>query len=627
MADWIARLSAAEGELSTIDVELARGLDRMAARVDGGAKAACENADVLLAAALASRPTRQGHVCLDLDRLPPPPVEGVRWPSRLAWEAALRASALVGDASGSSSPLVLDGSRLYLRRYFRYETRLASELAARVAHLEKALDGKVLRASLDRLFPRTGLPSGEIDRQRLAALVAAVRRFCIISGGPGTGKTTTVVKILALLAEQGLLAGKKKLHAVLLAPTGKAAARLHEAIVGARAKLPIDDRIRALVPDETSTIHRALKPIAGTIDRFRHDEENPLPADVLLVDEASMVDLALMTKLVTALPSNTRLILLGDRNQLASVEAGAILGDLCGPPRPLGFSRSFARHVASLTGDELPVDDALADASIADCVVQLRRNYRYPESSGIGRLAQAINDGDVESAAAVLSSASSSPEQDVVRHPGSPDGALGAELRDCVIGGYSPYLRASSAPEAFDAFGRFRVLCAHRRGPHGVESLNPLLAATLADAGLLQPIGRFYLRRPVLVTENDYQVHLFNGDVGLVMPDPDDGNAARVWFFGPDGKSRRLAPSRLPPHESVFAMTVHRAQGSEFDEVALVLPAEASRVLTRELLYTAVTRARRRVAVFGKPDVIAEAIARPIERASGLRERLWGYYR
>jgi exodeoxyribonuclease V alpha subunit len=274
--------------------------------------------------------------------------------------------------------------------------------------------------------------------------------------------------------------------------------------------------------------------------------------------------------------------------------------------------------VQALTGEELPIAGG-RKATIADCVVHLRRNYRYAEGSGIAALAHAVNDGDAPRVLAVLDEG----RDDVKRstHPGN--ATLSEALRSCAVAGYTPYLRATDARACFDAFGRFRILSALRRGPHGVEKLNPLIAEALADEGLLRLTGPWYTRRPVLVTENEYQVGLFNGDIAIVLPDPDDDNEARAWLFTPRGNARKLAPSRLPPHETVFAMTVHKAQGSEFDEVAVVLPPESSPVLTRELLYTAVTRARKRVVVFGEETVIAEAVTTPVQRASGLRERLW----
>ena len=607
MADLLAQLRDAH-ELAPIDEQLARGLARIGNE---------SRDEVALAVAMTSRAVRYGHVCFDVRRFAAPRIEGANWPAVAAWLDVLRVSPLVGDAT-SFTPLVIEGERLYLRRYFRYETGLAEHLRARIERLEDGLDAKSLRASLNRLFPRVGLASDEVDRQRLAALVAVARGFCIISGGPGTGKTTTVVKILALLAEQALLAGRARLHATLVAPTGKAAARLQEAILQQRATLDLDERVRTMVPTSTSTIHRALKPIPGSVNRFRHNADNPLATDVLIVDEASMVDIALMSRLVDALPPHARLILLGDRNQLASVEAGAISGDLGGPPRPATFSPAFVSHIGKLTGDTLPAANG-SEPPIADCVVQLERNYRYAENSGIAELARAVNAGEAPGALSVLESGA----DDVRLHDAVPRGHLGVALHRCVIKGYTPFLTAQGEHQCFDALGRFRVLAAHRRGPHGVEKLNPLIAEALADEGLLRPTTQWYVRRPILVTENEYQVGLFNGDVGLVLPDPDDDDAVRAWFVTPQGVTRKLAPSRLPPHETVFAMTVHKAQGSEFEEVAVILPSEVSPIATRELLYTAITRPRKRVTLFACKEVISASVLQPVERASGLRARLW----
>lgn len=613
MPDAIARLREAN-VFSALDEQLARRLGQIAGE---------SRPDVLLGVAALSRGTRQGHVCVDLARvvseaLVDPEGEPLdfTWPELAPWRAAMKTSPLVGKPD-DATPLVLSGKRLYLRRYFSYEERLAEQLRKRMGHEEPNVDGKLLKAGLDRLFP-----SGESDLQRLAALVAVVRRFCVISGGPGTGKTSTVVKILALLVEQALKAGKKKLHIVLVAPTGKAAARLGESIQQEKGKLDCKPEILALIPEEPTTIHRRLKK-SWSATRFQHDADHPLPADVVLVDEASMVDLALMTKLVEALPPNARLILLGDRNQLASVETGAILGDICGPASAPGFSKPFARHVTSLLGAKaLPLQkDPPAEAGIGDCIVQLTKSWRYRENSGIAALAHAIHDDDPKAACAILADDA---YDDVQLGPAVTAKNLGDALRKDAVDKYRAYLTAREPKACFEALHAFRVLCAHRTGPFGVEALNEQLETALADAELLRPEGRFYDHRPILITQNDYQLGLFNGDVGVVLRDRDEPDSLRVWFLGADGRERALAPSRLPPHETVFAMTVHKAQGSEFDEVAIVLPDTATQVLTRELLYTAVTRPKTRVTIYGELAVIAEAIKRPVERASGLRERLWG---
>lgn len=601
--------------LTMLDEQVARGLARLVGE---------DRHEVILAAALASRATQLGHVCLDLEHASAfatdeAGISHAVFPTARAWSALLGDSRLAGPPDDKTRPFVLHGHRLYLRRYYAHEARLAKNLEQRIAHVESNVDAATLKRGLDRLFP--GPVGVAPDLQRLAALVAVARRFCIISGGPGTGKTTTVVKLLALLQEQAIAAGRPPLHIMLVAPTGKAAFRLKEAILAARDGLDCDARIKSLIPSDASTIHRRLGTIPGKTS-FRHDADNPLPCDVLLVDEASMVDLPLMSRLVEALPSQARLILLGDRNQLASVETGAILGDLCGDARSPAFSKAFASRLEALGGGVVPRRPAGAHGPpIADCVVQLEKSWRYGETSGIAKLALCINAGDDAGAAEILSSGTYS---DVALRGAVTEKDLGSDLTATAVAGYTSYLATRSPIAAIAAFDELRVLCAHREGPYGVEALNPLLEAALARSGRLVNDGPWYPHRPVLVKENDYAVALFNGDVGIVFPDPDDPRRRRVHFVSADGLDRPLAPSRLPAHETAFAMTIHKSQGSEFDQVAVVLPDTLTKVLTRELLYTAVTRARKSVAVFGSIDVVREAIKRPVLRASGLRERLWG---
>ncbi len=601
--------------LSMLDEQVARGLARLVSE---------ERPEVILAAAVASRATRQGHVCFDLRHAATfaTDEEGTAhatFPATEAWRAMLANSELVGPPDDATKPLVLTGHRLYLRRYFSYEKRLAENLEARIAASVDGLDAKVLRDGLGRLFPRAA--GAEQDLQRLAALVAVARRFCIITGGPGTGKTTTVVKMLALLQEQALAAKKRPLHIMLVAPTGKAAFRLKESILKARDGLACSARVKELIPSDATTIHRRLGSIPGSATRFRHDADNPLPCDVLLVDEASMVDLPMMTRVVEALPLHARLILLGDRNQLASVETGAILGDLCGDATSPMFSARFAARLKELGGEDVPLRAGTGDGpGIADCVVQLQKSWRYGEGSGIEKLALCINAGDDEGAAEIIGGGAYG---DIALHDAIAAKDLGATLRAESVAGYGAYLGAGSPIDAAGAFGNYRVLCAHRDGTYGVEALGPLLEKALADKGLLKIDGPWYARRPVLVKENDYAVKLFNGDVGIVFPDAADPRKRRVHFVTADGEDRPLAPSRLPAHETAFAMTVHKSQGSEFDAVAVVLPDTATKVLTRDLLYTAVTRARKRVSIFGSIDVFRMAVTRPIVRASGLHDRLW----
>jgi exodeoxyribonuclease V alpha subunit len=511
-------------------------------------------------------------------------------------------------APGDPTPLVLDDAgRLYLQRYWAYERLLAGALLAR-ARMRPAVDASRLREAVAAVFPAAGGAPAP-DWQRVAAVTAALRGLCVISGGPGTGKTSTVVRLLGVLAavSDGPLAVR------LAAPTGKAAGRLQEAVRERVGELP--PALRDALPLEASTLHRLL----GARQRgpgVRHDAGDPVPADVVVVDEASMVDLALMAKLVRALRPEARLVLLGDRDQLASVEAGAVLGDVCAGAG--SASASFAAEVAETTGEPLPAGDADSGSPMRDTVVLLRHSWRFDAQSGIGRLAAAVNRGDEDGVLAELGAG----HPDVGWRVLEPPGALAAALAEVAVPGFAAYCEAvrDGAPDAevFAALGRFRVLGAHRRGPAGVERANRLVEGALAEAGLVRPTAPWYAGRPILVTRNDAALHVFNGDVGVVRRD------GGVAFERPAGEPVRVPPVRLPPHETVWATTVHKSQGSEFDRVVLVLPSEPSRVVTRALLYTAITRARSRVEVWGSEAVVRAAVATRVERSSGLRDALWG---
>lgn len=623
----------ARGVLSDVDWHFAHAV----ARIGDEPRAA-----VRLAAALASRAVGQGHVCLDLPRLVASggladdtgvPVQ-CDWPSLAEWTQMLGASALVAAPGADAvTPLVLDDAgRLYLRRYWEHQTRLAEAIRARAGGADPRVDGACLAAGLERLFPDAERTRAEPDWQRIAAVVAVLRRFCVISGGPGTGKTHTVVRILALLIEQALHAGARPPRVTLLAPTGKAAARLSESIRAGKQGLACAADVVAAIPDAAATIHRGLGAVPGRSTQYRYGAANPLLTDVVLVDEASMVDVALMARLVEAMPPAARMILLGDQDQLASVEAGAVLGDICNSGAPRGFSPAFAAAVRTAAG---PADDATqlplfapaalasmeggAAGGIGDCIVQLRHSYRYASDSGIGRLAGAINVGDVDGALAALAE-----DGAVGRVDPAPDAALGPHLEQAVREGFAPYVAAADPLDRLRALERFRVLCAHRRGPYGVETVNAQIERLLAEAGRIRPDGAFYAGRPILITRNDYQLQLFNGDVGTIADDPDRPGVRVAVFLAPDGTARRIAPARLPPHETVFAMSAHKSQGSEFDAVAVLLPLQPSPIVSRELLYTAVTRARQRATVYATVEMVAHAVTHRTERASGLRDALWG---
>jgi len=700
-------LLRARGVLSPLDEHFARTVVRLAGERDDR---------VLLAVALASRQVAAGHVCLDLPALarealvddagePVAPA----WPPLADWLAALRRSPCVAADFGvrreaplspdperrftphsrleAERPLVLDpAGRLYLQRYWQHERDLASGLLARVhAPVEDPVPADLLLA----LFPpeQEGPAQRELfaprppDWQRVAAIAALESRFCVISGGPGTGKTHTVAKILALLLEQAARAGRRAPRILLLAPTGKAAARLKESIQARLEELPVSAATRAAIPTEAATIHRCLGRRAGSRTRFRHDRDDPLRADVVLVDESSMVDLALLARLVDALPPMARLILLGDEDQLASVEAGAVLADLCNTGERRLHSAAFAARVAALTADRIPhaADESSSDAGalprsageesraagtaalqigsadagalprgageesraagtaalrigsagggaaargLADAVVRLVKSWRYREGSAIGALARAINAGDADAALAVLAAGGAVSLVET-------GGAAGrAALLALAARGFAPYLRETEPAAQLELLEQFRVLCAHRRGPDGAETVNREIERELERRGLLDAAGgEAYLRRPLLVTRNDPQTGLFNGDVGVIGEradaSPESGIRRAAHFPAAGGRTRAFPLARLPEHETVFAMTIHKSQGSEFDHVAVVLPAAPSPVLSRELLYTAVSRAREHVTVYASREIVRHAIARRVERRSGLRERLW----
>jgi exodeoxyribonuclease V alpha subunit len=572
-----------------IDRHFARFIERLSGRA---------NPELALAAALVSRSRGAGNVCLDLrtatgeDFLEE--AAAIRFPEFEAWMASLRGSPVVGGP-GEFKPLVLDErGRLYLHRYWEYESNLAKAILARAQENVEGVNEPLLREGLGRLFPAPAGATGTTgtDWQRVAASTAVTKKLCVISGGPGTGKTRTVVGLLALLLEQ---AGKEPLRIALAAPTGKAAARLQESLRKWKTSLPCTESIKARLPDESFTLHRLLGGLPDST-QFRHNAENPLPFDVVVVDEASMVDLALMAKLFAATPPAARLVLLGDKDQLASVEAGAVLGDIC-------------NHRLEATPGPL-----------AGCIIELARNYRFDADSGILALSQAINDGDDGRALGLLTA-----------RPGSgtagaelpPSGSLKQRLRGRAMEYFGPVAQTRDPLTALQALNRFRILCAVRQGPFGVETLNRTVEEVLAEAGLVRAHERWYAGRPVLVTRNDYTLKLFNGDVGVILPDPISGEL-RAWFLDADNSLRSVPPVRLPEHETVFAMTVHKSQGSEFEEVLFVLPDRETPLLTRELLYTGVTRASRRVELWFNEPALRAAIARRVERASGLREALWG---
>ncbi|MDN7620585.1 AAA family ATPase [Burkholderia cenocepacia] len=749
MLEFTGGLVARLPEPADFGIALAEGFARRIGDLARRAGAPSASARWAARAAFAtSRATAGGHVCVALAALAQryeAPLDEVR--------AALAASGVVAFgtlARGDERPLIVDRhDHLYLSRYFDYERRLADALVAQagVAAPDEGLSPDRLRDSLARYF---GPATGEVDWQRVAAIVALTGRVTIVSGGPGTGKTTTVVGVLACLLD-----AHPGLRIALAAPTGKAAQRMQEALHARAGDLPPE--LAARLPDTSYTLHRLLG--GGGAAGFRHHRDNPLPYDLIVVDEASMIDVALAAHLLDALAPGARLVLLGDKDQLAAVEAGAVFAELSArpaftaaartriaqalgvdeaafvaalpvpdeaapaavpvanpvpaaarapapPPASVPVSRRSASRSkvdtrqASLFDDEpqddevsstdiapppptesAPLDASASDdtpawieadelawldavelppfdagdaalasvtaaspsageaaaaaasvitpaaAPLADCVVWLERNYRFGLDSPIGRLSLAIRRGDVQAALDALpadDSAAASFHDDA----GDTLASSTVERLARRFGAYLDALRdalAAPVPDPlplFDALNRFRILCATRSGSRGAEHVNALVAAHVRHAARVPlAVGaHWFTGRPIMVTRNDYALGLFNGDIGIALPDAH--GVLRVWFRRADGTARAVSPAALPPHETAFALTVHKSQGSEFDEAALVLPASFGRVLTRELVYTAVTRARTRVQVIGPRRVLAQAVATRTQRDSGLAARV-----
>ena len=578
-----------------------------------------------LGAAAATRAPNAGHVCAQLPRLAGQqaldrdgqPLENVRWPELDPWLQALRESPAVGTGE-QTCPLVLDAAgNLYLQRYWEQQTLLAQAIQARTLCEPASVDLDLLAKGIQELFPTPGPDL----LQRVACAVGVLRPFTVISGGPGTGKTTTVAKLLVLLQQQALEHGAP-LRILLLAPTGKAAARLVESLAQSLERLKLPVELSTVMPTSASTIHRALGWQPRTPTQFAHHRDNPLAADLVLVDEASMVDLSLMAKLVDAVSPSARLVLLGDQDQLASVEAGAILGDICNAQ---GHRQAWSLGLRETLGQ---LSLSLAEASAAppglqDHIVQLTHSFRFNGNSGIGSLAKAINSGESAQALRILRDEAF---DDVQWEPVPPNASPQDldSLRSVLRGGFQMLTFAKDPAHALEQLGRFRVLCAHRQGRWGVTSINRLCERILAQQGLIPSGEPWYVGRPVLVTRNDYALGLYNGDVGVALEDA--SGQLRVWFppERPGEALRTFHPARLPPHETVFATTVHKSQGSEFAEVVMLLPPRPSPLLTRELLYTGITRARERVHLFGNASVIQAGVGARIQRASGLRDALWG---
>ena len=646
----------------------------------------------LLICALLSRQLSQQHTCLPihhivLDNPMQEPVSSCQILSShseiiqvLAKFNGISAPNLE-QATSPSTPIILDNGDLYLQRYHQFETQVASYLsqladaevsvqpAQNSTHISADIstDISAISSTLDMLFPQSDeMAATHFDWQKISTATAFTKRLAVITGGPGTGKTTTVTKLLFLLTQQ------TEMTIRLVAPTGKAAARLSESIKASKLRLkqelaPFADKIDlsslSRVPEEASTLHRLLGVIPNS-PKFRHHKDNPLRLDLLVVDEASMVDLPMMHKLLSALPTHARLILLGDQDQLASVEAGAVLADICAGLKQqetrtnasdakwqMRYSSDYAGYLSKLSGFDLSPFIS-PSPKIGDSLCMLMHSHRFKGDAGIGQLAAAVNNSDKDRIMQVWQTGYA--ELLWIEHLKTNAGNSGLDaLLTQAVSHYRQYLEmakdsSKGASEIIDCYNEFRLLCAMRAGEYGVDGINQGVTAALKQAKLISADTEFYLGRPVIIQSNDYNLGLFNGDIGLILPDslPDalnkpvsdylaeDGNKMTqpvrlmAHFIQADGSILKVLPARLPSHDTCFAMTVHKSQGSEFANVALVLPIWPSlaqkQLLTKELVYTAITRAKKHFTCLGSQAVFEHASLQATQRSSGLARRLWG---
>lgn len=625
-----------------------------------------QNPLFILLCALLSQQLSSQHSCLVLAHIVPlnPMAEQVsHCKITLSLEEltrVLQSFNAVGQA-GSNKPLIIDNGRLYLQRYHQFETTVATSLI-RLSAQTNTVKVEDLKSHLDQLFPANN-NAEMIDWQKVATATALGKKLAIITGGPGTGKTTTVTKLLLLLQLESNQAIR------LVAPTGKAAARLSESIKASKARLAKElslnqgDNSQAIfltalsrIPEEASTLHRLLGVIPNS-PQFRHHQGNPLRLDLLIVDEASMVDLPMMYKLLNALPEHASLILLGDQDQLASVEAGAVLADICaGLKQPISqggtqeslwqmrYSPEQATQLSMLTGYDL-TPFISQSPKMGDSLCMLMHSHRFKGDAGIGLLASAVNRADLQGILQVWRqgfaelnwlehSTHQSQTQAKISEPAHNTGLNLLLEQACVQ--YGDYLgllnqdletRPNTA-EIIERFNHYRILCAMRSGDYGVEGINSYVTQALAHANLIKPQQEFYLGRPIIIQSNDYNLGLFNGDIGLILQDEDKPERLMAHFIKADGGLLKVLPARLPKHETCYAMTVHKSQGSEFNRVALVLPPSPSlaqwQLLTKELIYTAITRAKAHFTCLGTQQVFERASSQVTQRASGLADRLWG---
>lgn len=660
---WLQQL-VREKKIEALDVALAQhisalAVDRAQANAETNSKTASDASSnqIVWLTALLSYQHRLGHVCIDLQRPPTQPFDQRDCP----WQVpalnvieALQSHAI--GAPNSSAPLVLDGSLLYLRRHWRSEQQISEAIQARCRPLDvSAKNAADISTQIFADDASSGSNvSGENNAdtwQKTAALNCALHQFGVITGGPGTGKTWTVTRMLSLhllLAQQ---AGKNLPRIAMAAPTGKAAARLTEALQSALPHMSVADDIRAALPDEAVTLHRLLA--MGMNGQPGYHRQRTLPFDVIVIDEASMIDVGLMAQLVDALDQHTALYLVGDRDQLASVQAGSVFADVCGPAANI-FSADVAERLAQAGCDTLPTDENVS--AVDSAVVRLQKVHRFAGDSAIATLAEACRSNNVEAVTALQHAQLSEQKEGEQTESeltwlmanveaGAADAAINTDTKQSaaeiivqtMLAHYAALIDAAANGESPAAllkqFSQFRALAATRRGPLGIEQLNAAFEQQLQRQHGFAP-DQWFPGKAVLLKHNDWNMRLFNGDIGIAVMDTEQSDAnqpngsrdqIRIAFPAADGGIKLIAPTRLPAYEPAWAMTIHKSQGSEFDHVLLILPEQDSPVLTRELLYTGITRARTKLTLAASDEQLRMCFEKPVYRASGLYERLRGW--
>ncbi|MEP7108147.1 MAG: exodeoxyribonuclease V subunit alpha [Ferruginibacter sp.] len=570
---------------------------------------------------LVSKRLAEGHICLHLDNLyllPGELPESEKY--RLtATKKDLLNEPMVAIETGEKQPFILHNDRLYLQRYFAYESAIVDAVHSFIAVEKKERSGRLQLLLTHRDFIRSlgandivkNLPDEEkIDWQQVAAIQGVLNNFTIITGGPGTGKTTTVAKILAILYTI-----QPSLRVALAAPTGKAAVRMAESLAASPSIVneSIRERFNTLLP---TTIHRLLKYVPDS-PYFRHDKTNPLIHDLVIVDEASMIDVALFAKLLAAIGQHTRIILLGDKDQLASIEAGSLLGDLCQTQKQMNF---MPAGNIELINSFIPEKErqitanyvSAGDNALSEHIIELKRSHRFTGDGGIGKFSRAIIHSRLEEIA-LFADINNDPDVEV-------DTGYSDELFNRFINDYANYIREKDIGSAIGKLNQLRVLCAVREGPQGLNAVNRKIEGLLVRNGLINTNTEYYENRPIIVTHNYPELKLFNGDVGIIRRD--SGGNLKAWFEDSDKNLRAILPGYITAVETVFAMTIHKSQGSEYGRVLIMLPAIADQpLLTRELLYTAITRAKEFVLLQASREVIMYTANRSVRRASGIMER------